>query len=339
MSSQPFADLSASESDHRSRFLTNWVANLRALVRTNWIILIVLIVFLGTAFWVPVLTPVATTDDWGYSRSVEILLQERELTVFPVVAATSVFQIVWGTLFAAFTDNTLGAVRAIDPRHLRIRWTGTLRALRTSRGPPRSECARHCCLAIQPTLVRSLLFLYDRSPFRRNGDHRNLSPMSAVSRIVTRSIDRWVIAGSLAASAAILIRQQGVLIPLSVGLFFLLTTPDRSIRALFRDLLTVGGIPFFALLGYVGWLNWFNGVPDVQQSFASEITEAGVGGAARLLGSLTYFELLYLGFFLLPITIALIAQIGKGFRSLHGWGWLHLHWVDDRGLRRGRLFR
>jgi len=79
----------------------------RAAVRRFWPILFVLALFAATAFIVPTLAPVATTDDWGYSRSVEILYFEGRLTVFPVVAATAVFQIGWGALFALMFGMTL----------------------------------------------------------------------------------------------------------------------------------------------------------------------------------------------------------------------------------------
>ena len=60
---------------------------------------------------VPTFAPVATTDDWAYARSAQILLAQGRLTVFPVVAATAVFQIVWGALFGLIFGPTLGVFR------------------------------------------------------------------------------------------------------------------------------------------------------------------------------------------------------------------------------------
>ena len=57
------------------------------------------------------MAPVATTDDWAYTRSAQILLEEGRLTVFPVVAATAVFQIVWGALFGLILEPTFGVFR------------------------------------------------------------------------------------------------------------------------------------------------------------------------------------------------------------------------------------
>ena len=41
------------------------------------------------------LAPLATTDDWGYARSVEILYHERRLEIFPVVAAAALTAMTW----------------------------------------------------------------------------------------------------------------------------------------------------------------------------------------------------------------------------------------------------
>src|ERR671912_806545 len=80
-------------------------------VRAHWALLAVFVAFALAAMVVPTLAPVATTDDWAYARSAQILLDEGRLTVFPVVAATAVFQIVWGALFGFIFEPTFGVFR------------------------------------------------------------------------------------------------------------------------------------------------------------------------------------------------------------------------------------
>jgi hypothetical protein len=80
-------------------------------MRANWTLLAVYVAFALAAVVVPTLAPVATTDDWAYARSAQILLNESRLTIFPVVAATAVFQIVWGALFGFIFEPTLGIFR------------------------------------------------------------------------------------------------------------------------------------------------------------------------------------------------------------------------------------
>src|SRR3954454_13780651 len=86
-------------------------AQIVARMRANWALLAVYVAFALAAVVVPTLTPVATTDDWAYARSTQILLDEARLTIFPVVAATAVFQIVWGALFGLIFEPTLGIFR------------------------------------------------------------------------------------------------------------------------------------------------------------------------------------------------------------------------------------
>src|ERR687897_218929 len=79
--------------------------------QANWAVLAVFFAFALAAVVVPTLAPVATTDDWAYARSAQILLDEGRLTVFPVVAATAVFQIVWGALCGLLFGPTFGVFR------------------------------------------------------------------------------------------------------------------------------------------------------------------------------------------------------------------------------------
>src|ERR687894_2996852 len=79
--------------------------------RAHWALLTVYVAFALAAVVVPTLAPVATTDDWAYARSAQILLDEARLTIFPVVAATAVFPVVWGALFGFIFEPTLGIFR------------------------------------------------------------------------------------------------------------------------------------------------------------------------------------------------------------------------------------
>ena len=83
----------------------------RQVVGRNWPAAVVIALFAASAFVIPTLANVSTTDDWGYSRSVEIFRRSHDLTVLPVVAATAVFQIGWGIVFSYLFGLTLGTMR------------------------------------------------------------------------------------------------------------------------------------------------------------------------------------------------------------------------------------
>ncbi|CAN5522811.1 glycosyltransferase family 39 protein [soil metagenome] len=299
----------------------NSIAPAREFLGVHWSIILVLAAFFAVAFWVPVMTPVATTDDWGYSRSVEILLDEGHLEVFPVVAATAVFQIVWGSLFALVIDNTLGAVRLSTLVIVGVSGAALYDICRRI-GVPASRAA----LAVAAYLFNPLSFVLSYSFMT---DPHFAAMMIIATALTLRGIEpgehprvRWLIAGSVAAAAAILIRQQGVLIPLSVAVFLALRGDIQRSRDGFRHLCVVGLIPAMTTLLYLMWLRWFNGVPDVQSEFASEIGDAGIGGSLRLISTLTYFELMYAGFFVLPITAAALIGFPPLRRRIKGYAWL-----------------
>ncbi|MGN6030916.1 MAG: hypothetical protein ACTHQE_04555, partial [Thermomicrobiales bacterium] len=77
----------------------------------NWAVAIPIALFAIAALIVPTMTQIATTDDWGYTRSVEELYWNIDLVVYPVVAATAIEQVVWGGLFALVFGMDLGVMR------------------------------------------------------------------------------------------------------------------------------------------------------------------------------------------------------------------------------------
>lgn len=294
--------------------ITTW--RIQKSLLAHWQIVAVIAVFLGTALWVPVMTPVATTDDWGYSRSVEILLEDHRLTVFPVVAATAVFQIVWGALFALFTENVLGAVRVST---LAMTAIGGLAMYDICRrlgvSPARAALGVAAYLFNPLTFVLSYSFMTDP---------HFTAVMLIATACTVRAVRnpehasyRWLLAGSVAAAMAILIRQQGVLIPLAVVVALICFR-----QAEIRRILAVTLVPVITTGAYLAWLRWINGVPDVQTEFSAEIRQAGLRGTLELVSSVTYFELMYAGFFVLPVAAAAIASYPLLMRGINGWAWL-----------------
>src|SRR5215208_5395090 len=77
------------------------------LLRRNVLIIAVLACFALTALMVPA----AVGDEWVYVRSVEMLLREGRLHILDLSAVTLVFQIAWGSLFAALFGLTFGVLR------------------------------------------------------------------------------------------------------------------------------------------------------------------------------------------------------------------------------------
>ena len=82
-----------------------------AWVRDNPVVTGLLAVYVASAALVPILAPVAVSDDPIHARSVEILLDEHTIRILPVAVSTLVAQIAWGALFQTVFGHTLGVLR------------------------------------------------------------------------------------------------------------------------------------------------------------------------------------------------------------------------------------
>jgi len=286
-----------------------WV---RRILARHWPIVLVLGLFAASAFVVPTLTPVATTDDWGYARSVQILVHDGRLEIFSVVAATAVFQIVWGALFGLIFGPTLGVFRLSTVVMVGLgAWAlyGLCRELGVDRGRSALGVASY---AFNPlTFVLAFTFMTD--------PHFTSLLLMATYFYVRGEGEgpgaiRATVTGSIFAALAFLTRQQGVLIPMAVVSFLLFSGGWRpTFRNAWRFLAVVT-LPVLSTLGYYLWLRIANSVPDVQSSFLRQATATGIGGTWELVQRLTIVELMYLGFFTLPIVAAAI----PAFRRLLG---------------------
>jgi hypothetical protein len=150
-----------------------------------------------------------------------------------------------------------------------------------------------------------------------------LSHISPGQGIEGEGVDgRWLAAGSLAAGLAFLCRQQGALIVPAVVLFLLLAGRLRFNLASMRLLLQLVVPAALIMAGYYVWLRSTGVPPQVQSAFLREALEEGWSGTWWLLRHLTFVELIYLGFFTLPIMAAVIPATRRMFREQAGAGLL-----------------
>lgn len=288
--------------------------------RRHWPLLAVVLAFAATAFVVPTLAPVATTDDWGYARPVEILLDDGKLTVFPVVAATAVFHILWGWIFALVFGMSLGVVRVASMAMTALGGIA-LYALLGDLGLDRGRRALGTAAYLFNPLAFALAYTFMTDP-TYTGVMLLATAWYARALRNHEERTRSTVAGSAFAACAFLTRQQGIFLPVAVGCFLLATRrirPDRPGMAL---ALRVGGLPALAAIGYALWLRYVNDVPAVQTGFVDEARASGLGGSWRLVRNLTYIELVYVGWFTLPIAAALIPALRRVAAGIGTRGWL-----------------
>lgn len=288
-----------------------------------------LALFAVAAVIVPTMTNIATTDDWGYTRSVEELYWNIDLVVYPVVAATAIGQVFWGGLFALVFGMELGVMRLSTVVAVAI-GAAALYAILRMLGVSRNRSVLGTSLYLFNPLSFVLSFTFMTDP------HFTSWMLVAVA-LYAKGLDEahrrpWVIVlGSLAAGYAFWIRQQGALIPLAVVFYLIATRKVWFDLAGVRRVLQVVAAPAAMLVGYYVWLRWFNNVTAVQENFFDEMRSAGWGGAWHLVRYLTFYEVMYLGLILVPIIVAIapgwrrsgLVEGAGAFRSPLGY-WLFL---------------
>jgi hypothetical protein len=301
-----------------------------AWIREHWALLSVLLAFAASALIVPTFAAVATTDDWAYARSAQILLEEGRLTVFPVVAATAVFQIAWGALFGLLFGPTFGAFRlstVVITALGALALYGLCRDLGVS--PQRSALGVAAYLFNPLVFVLAFTFMTDAHFVALLVIATWLFARALVSeepRMPTASIllspyppiplSPSLIAASGISALAFLTRQQGALIVPAVILFLLLTRRLRFDRATFLLLIQIVALPIVAMGGYFLWLRYGNDVPGVQVSFFREVLEEGWSGTWWLVHRLAVVDLLYLGLFTLPLMAAVLPYAQELVRAI-----------------------
>jgi hypothetical protein len=269
----------------------------------HWPIIAVLAAFLATLFFIPVMVRAPVSDDWVYARSVEILLTSGKLKIFDLAVVTLIFQIGWGGLFALVFGTTFGALRLSTIALMTISavaFYGTCRELKLSRGRSAVGTAAYLFNPLSFALAFSFMT-----------DPQFLALLVIASYFYVRglrveAIDRRIIIfGSAAASCAFLVRQQGALIPLAVGVYLVLSRRWKPDLGGLKMALWVAGLPALTLILYYIWL--FNtGAPAQQNAFLNQMTGAGWASTRLLFERMTFIEVMYIGFFAAPVVLALI---------------------------------
>jgi hypothetical protein len=283
--------------------------------RESWHILLVFGVFIASMFVVPTMVDVPVGDDWVYTRSVEILLQEHRLEILDLSVVTLVFQVFWGAFFAILFGDTFGAHR-LSTTVLFLFSGVAMYALCLEMGLSKARAAFGTALYFFNPLAFVLAFTFMTDP-------QFASLMVIASYFYVRGLRRddesarHIVIGSLFAAFAFLVRQQGVLIPLAVGLYLVMANRWRFNAAGIRMALRVAGIPALAMIVYYIWILGWHGAPEQQGQFIDRIRETGWSDTRLLMYRMSFIEIAYAGWFLLPVSFGVIGAfvMGAGTRT------------------------
>ncbi len=274
---------------------------------------------------VPPAADAPLNDDWAYAQSVQHLLNEGVLHVSDWASPSLIPQIYLGALFARLAGGF---------SFVNLRWATLF-------------CAVISCLALYD-LLRQLGLRHAESllgvvillvnPLFINLTYTFMSDvfflalmlfsLACYARGFQRRSNVWLLIGSVIAAGAYLERQLGVVLPIGVGLAWVL----RDRRLNWRPLLLIGLIPVLSVLGHQLWLQ------IAGKSWATETLAVGsttgfltnpaswIIIAIRVLWSMTY-----LGIFTLPALLAWL--VGRpSLRNTRRWSAVFIGWFIVIGV-------
>jgi hypothetical protein len=308
--------------------------------RSLWPLVAVCIIYAAATFIIPTLAPVSISDDWTYTRSVEILIHQGRFEVLPVAAATLVFQTFWGGLFAFLFGMTFGVLRvsSVVLTFLGgIAFYGLCREVGVSR--------ERSALGTAVYLFNPVLFAITYSFMT---DPQFLALLTISSYWYVRGLrpgntgHTATIIGSIIAALACLQRPHGALIPLGVVTYLILSGHLRFDRPSVERFLRIVTIP--ALTTIIFYFVISHGLPHQQGYFLDEAKAAGVGQTWLLIKRLTVIEALYVGMFVGPLVLAALPVIVSLVRFKTWWLWVlvagwsaiavgGMKWFWDEGRR------
>lgn len=283
------------------------------------LVVVVGVYFALAVFVVPTLAPVPMSDDWVYTRAVERLVEDGVLEIPDRAVANLVFQIVWGAVFATVFGLSFGVLRVssvVLTALGAVAVYGLARELEVDR--------RRAALAAAVYLFNPLGFVLSFS-FMTDAVFTPLTVIAAYfyARGIRRGDAgrRAVLAGSVAASCAFLVRQQGLLVPVAVLTFLAATRRLSADRAGLRRVGEVALVPALTAGAFYAWLVFAHGIPASQGDFAGDVVGSGPSEIWVFLGRLAFIEVMYAGFFVLPLALLALPRLvprlaGFGRRAL-----------------------
>jgi 4-amino-4-deoxy-L-arabinose transferase-like glycosyltransferase len=256
---------------------------------------------------VPPAADAPLNDDWAYAQSVQHLLDTGELHVSDWAAPSLLPQIYGGALFARLAGGF---------SFIALRWSTLFCAviaclalydLLRQLGVGHAEGALGAILLLVNPIFINLTYTFMSDVFFLA---LMLLSLTCYARGFQRRSNGWLLVGGVCAALAYLERQIGLLLPMGVGLAWLLW--ER--RWAWRPILLIGGAPILVAIGHQAWLETVGQpwaatlVVDSTLSFIT-MPDAGITILARGLWVATY-----LGFFTLPALVAWLVSR----RSLRG---------------------
>jgi len=275
--------------------------------RSLWPFAGVVLLYIIAAFVIPTNVDVGISDDWTYALSVQNLVNQGRFEILSVSAATMVFQLFWGGLFAFLFGMTFGVLRIST---IVITLLGGLAVFGMCRelGVKRQLSA----LGMAAYLFNPVLFSISYSFMT---DPHYLALLAISSYLYLRGLrvgdqdDRYIIAGAIVAALGCLQRPHAALIPFALVLYLVASRRMNRDRAGVDLFLKITLIPAATFILY--YLVIARGLPSQQGLFLDEAKAAGWDEGSLLAKRIGILESVYIGFYLLPLALAALPLLWK----------------------------
>jgi hypothetical protein len=295
------------------------IDRLRCAAGKHWAVLVVFAAFVVSALVVPTLSHTARHDDWVYSRAVANLVDHHRFVLSPLAAANTVFDVLWGALFALIFGMKLGVLRASSVVLVFLSGVAFY-ALALELGIARGRAALGTAAYLFNPIGYALAFSFMTDPHL-------LALIVIAVLFYVRGLDdavpgwKGTVLGSTFAGLAFLSRPQGVLIPVAVFGFSVLTGRVQMNRAGLRRAGEILAIPAVVVLAFYGSLMLGNGLPSGQGDFIHAVVGSPARVTIDLLRRHSFLHLAYLGFFVLPVAAVAMFCMGRLVRGIGALGW------------------
>lgn len=247
-------------------------------------------------------------DDWAYSLAVEHLLEDGRLRIPDFATPNLVAHTLWGALFAKVFFLNYASLRASTLVLALVCLGGLYFLLRRVSVDDREAGSGALLLAANPIfLLLSLSYMTD-VPYLA------WTLMALVCFVrADKKGDGWLLAAAAFSTAAYLVRQIGILLPIGMILQLALC---RKLNL--RKTALIGLIPGLSAAGHMTWFLYFHGPTWAYQAYLIGATGGHLSNLGGLAGSAAYRCLvaaMLTGLFLFPLSAALAAAPG-GFKRL-----------------------
>lgn len=253
-------------------------------------------------------------DDWSYLKAAETFHHTGKMQFTPWTAMSLVFQVWWGTCFTKLFGYSIEMLRLAT---LVISLLGLIFIYLLLR-----ELKHHW----QISLGVVLLMLFNPFSFPLNftffTDQYFISLLFISTYFYYKAFkdnkETYLLIASLVASFSVLVRQNGILIPLAVFIYLLISERSSKTIIIRRSLLILV-IPLAALITFTYWLNVIHGPTTESIKQIGKIVE-NLKKPHLLLIKLAWRPFLileFMGFCLLPLSFSFLPKVKELFNRKH----------------------